>query len=59
MNIYQSIYELLNTYIFGGSVLQGSYQELVCIAVATCACIFVFAIPFLVAWSVIKLIARI
>ena len=54
MNIYQNLFDLINTYIYGNSVVAGSYQELVCILVATCACIFVFALPFLVVYFVIK-----
>lgn len=55
-NIYQTIYDLVATYIFGGSVDVGTNQELVTMLLATCACIFVFALPFVVVWKVMKLI---
>lgn len=57
MNIYQTCYDLVNTYIYGGSVIEGSYMELVAIAVSTCACLFVFSLPFIIVWRVIKFIA--
>ena len=56
MNIYQTFYDLIVNHIFGGSVVVGSHQELVCILVSTIACIFIIAIPFLVVWKVIKII---
>lgn len=56
MGIYQPIYDLVNTYIFGGSVAVGTYQELICIAVAVCGCLFVMALPFLIVYKIIKLL---
>lgn len=56
MNIYQTLYELVNTYIFGGTVAPETYQELVAIAVSTLGCLFVFALPFVLVWRVIKLL---
>ena len=55
MNIYLTLYDLLNTYIYGGAVVSETYQDLVCITIATIGCLFVFAIPFLITWRVIKL----
>lgn len=55
MNIYQNCYDLIQTYIFGGEVLT-SNTELVCIALSSCACIFVFALPFLIVWKVLKML---
>lgn len=57
MNIYQNFYDLLNTYIFGGSIVSGSYQELVAVLVSTCAVLFCVAIPFIIVWKAIRLIS--
>lgn len=55
IDIYANIYDLITTYIFGG-VLDSSNEELITICLSSIACIFVFALPFLVIWKVIKLI---
>lgn len=55
MNIYQTCYDLVNTYIYGGAVEIGTYSELVCISVATLACLFVFALPFILVWKILKM----
>lgn len=57
MNIYQSIYDLINTYVYGGEIVAGSYTELVAIAFSTAACLFLMALPFIVVWRIIKVIA--
>lgn len=56
MNIYQSIYDLINTYVYGGEIVAGSYMELVAILFSTAACLFLMALPFIVVWRIIKLI---
>lgn len=55
MSIYQNIYDLIVQYIYGGGALTAD-MELVTVTLATIACIFVFALPFLVVWKVIKMI---
>lgn len=55
MIIYDTIYQLIEQYIYG-SVVAGSYQELVCIMVSTAACLFIIALPFIIVWRVIKLV---
>lgn len=55
MSIYQNIYDLIVEYIYGGLVLTAD-MELVTVTLATMACIFVFALPFLVVWKVVKMI---
>lgn len=55
MNIYQTCYDLINTYIYGGSVVAETYTDLVCIALSTLACVLVFAFPFLVAWRIMRI----
>ena len=54
--IYQTCYDLIAQYVYG-SVTVGSYQELVCILVSTCACLFVVALPFVLVWRVIRMLA--
>lgn len=53
--IYQTCYSLVEQYVYG-VVSAGTYEELVCIAVSTCACLFVVALPFVLVWRVIKLL---
>lgn len=56
MSVYQSLYDLISTYIFGGNIVANSYQELVTILISTCGCIFLISIPFLIVWKIIKVI---
>lgn len=55
MSIYQNIYDLIVQYIYGGGALTAD-MELVTVTLSTMACVFVFALPFLVVWKVIKMI---
>lgn len=56
MSIYANLLELVNTYIYGGSVVPGSFEELVAITLATAGVIFVFALPFTVVLKLISMI---
>lgn len=56
MNIYQSLYDLLNTYVFGNSIVANSVQDLATTLISLCGTIFLVAIPFLVVWKIIKVI---
>ncbi len=56
MGIYQTCYDLLNTYVFGNTVVQGSHADLVCVFLSTIACIAVIAVPFVVVWRAITFI---
>lgn len=58
MSIYQSIYDLFNTYIYGGLIQSGSYEELVCILISTIACLFAFSLPFMVCGLVLYFIVK-
>lgn len=58
MSIYQNLYDIIQTYIFGGVTELGSNQELVCMLVSTIGSIFLISIPFLVVYFVIRLILR-
>lgn len=55
-NIYQALYDLLNQYVFGNSVVVGTYPDLLCTLISGTACVFLVALPFLVVWKIIKLI---
>lgn len=53
--IYQTIYDLLMTSLFSGATAI-EWVSLVCTILSTCATIFVFAIPFIIVWKLIKMI---
>lgn len=55
MSIYQNIFNLLETYIFG-TITAGSYEELVCILASTVACIYLAALPFVLVWNFTKML---
>ena len=55
MNIYQNCVDLIQQYIYGGAVWTPQ-TELVAVTLATCATVFVFALPFLLVWKVIKML---
>lgn len=53
-NIYHAFYTLLQDYIFGGTVVVGSYEDLVCIIVSTIAALLLVAFPFIIVWRIIR-----
>lgn len=55
MPIYNSIYQLIEQYIYG-TVEIGTYQELVCILFSTGACLFAMSVPFIVVYLIIRFI---
>lgn len=57
MIIYNTLYELLEMYIFG-SVVEGTYPDLVLITCSTIGSLFVVALPFLVVYNIIRIIGR-
>lgn len=56
VSIYQSCFELIHEYIYGGVTLT-SDMNLVCTLVATAACLFCFSLPFVIVYIFIKAIA--
>lgn len=56
VNIYDAIFNLIQAYLFGGSLLEGSPQELITVLLSSFATIFIFSIPFFVVKKVIELI---
>lgn len=57
MIIYNTLYELLETHIFG-SVIEGTYPDLVLIICATIGSLFVVSLPFLIVYNIIRIIGR-
>lgn len=55
-NIYQGIYDIINTYIFGGTIVAGSYQDLVAIVFSVCGCVYLATLPFSIVSSFKQLI---
>lgn len=55
--IYQTIYDLIMSALFAGATAV-EWVSLVCTILATCATVFVFSIPFIVVWNIIRLIVR-
>lgn len=53
MILYDTLYDLLATYIFG-TVSAGTFQELVCILASTAGALYVVALPFLLVWRIIR-----
>ena len=56
-SIYQSCFDLIHTYIYGSAVLT-SDMNLICTLCATAACLFCFAIPFVVVYKVIGFVCN-
>ena len=55
MNIYQDIFDIVKQYIFGGVDLTAN-MDLVAITLATIGCVFVFSLPFVIVWRIIKVL---
>lgn len=55
-SVYNTIYNLVERYIFGGSIEVGSHQDLTATILSSIICVLVFALPFLIIWKVIKVI---
>lgn len=56
MSIYNALYSLLNTYVFGGSIEVGSIPDLVATLISTCGVVFIVAIPFIIVAKVISMV---
>ena len=53
--IYTALYTLVQNAFYGSAVLTG-WQEMVLTIIATMGCLFVFVVPFIIVWELIKLI---
>ena len=58
MNIYQNLYDLINTYVFGNSIVVGSYEELVTILFSTLGCLALVSLPFVILIGLMVLVMR-
>lgn len=55
MGIYQSLYDLIAQYVYGGVELT-MHMDLICVLVATLGSLLVIAMPFVIVYFVIKFI---
>lgn len=53
--IYTALYTLVQNAFYGSSALTG-WQEMVLTIIATTGCLFVFVVPFMIVWKVVKVI---
>lgn len=58
VNLFQTLYDLLNTYIFGGMAQSGNYYDLICILVSTIGNLLLIAFPFICIYKVVKMVVR-
>lgn len=58
IDIYGNLYDIIVNYLFGGGDLS-SNEELITIALASIGAIFVFSVPFIIVWKIIKMICSI
>lgn len=55
MGIYQNLYDLIVQYVYGGNLPVDG--ELIATLIATAGSLFVVAIPFILVWRVIRMLA--
>lgn len=55
MGIYQSLFDLLHTHIYGGVTLTAD-MNLTCTILSTIGAVALVAMPFCVVWKMIKMI---
>ena len=53
--IYFALYSILSQYFYGAGTVLTEHMELTLTLISTIGCLFVFALPFLVVWRIIKL----
>lgn len=58
VNLFQTLYDLLNTYIFGGLAESGNYYDLICILVSTIGNLFLIALPFICIFKVVRMVVK-
>ena len=54
VGIYNSLYTLLASVLFGGTVV--GFQELFLVVICGSACLLAVALPFLLVWKVCRMI---
>lgn len=55
--MYQGLYDLIMTHVYGGVSAITPDMELVATLVATFGCLFLVSLPFLLLWKVVKIFA--
>lgn len=55
MSIYQSLFDLIQTYVYGGATLTAD-MNLVCTLISTIGCVFLVALPFVIVYKVLMII---
>lgn len=58
MNIYQTLYDLINTHIFQSTIIEGSYQDLVTTFFSTTFSFLLIAVPVVIPFMVILAIFK-
>lgn len=56
MSIYNSLYTLLQDFVFGGEIISGSIPDLIATLLSTCGVVFLVSLPFMLVWRVICMI---
>lgn len=57
MSIYQNLFDLIHTYVYGGVELT-PFMELTNTLVSTMGCLFLVALPFMIVYFVIRFLTR-
>lgn len=55
MSIYQNLFDLIHSHIYGGVTLTPD-MNLVCTLISTIGCVFLVSLPFLLVWKVIRML---
>ena len=55
MGIYNSLYSIINEYIFAGSIVAESVQDLACTLIALVGSISLIALPFIFVFRILRL----
>lgn len=54
--MYLNLYEILKNGIYGVDTILTADMELTLTLLATCGCVFLVSLPFLLVWKIIKLL---
>lgn len=57
-NFYDGFYTIIQNYVYGGSVAQGSFEEMTCVIVATFCALSLIALPFVALYCAVKALIR-
>lgn len=56
MSIYNEIYNLINLYVFNGTIEIGSYPDLVTTLFSTTACFLMVSLPFIIVFMILRFV---